>query len=413
LKVLILRPNYFPEIAGGTRLAVDLVEDLVSNGIEVVLVAPFPFRADEETKEKYKNLKVETLHEGKLKIIRIDISANENSLISRAWRYLAITVVMFWKGLGMKNIDAIMSISMPPLLGPVSVLLGKIKKKPVLYWEQDVVSESLISTGVASKGIKKRILYTAARFLEEISSKGSDHIVTISKKFMDRHIVKEKSKEKVDLIYNWIDTNQLVPIPRADNILFERYELDPNAFYVTYCGNLGNAQNVEILIEVAEHLRHIEDLKFVIFGNGVKQKFIEDRLHNSDVSNVNLFPLLPLKEASYVYSLGDIGIVVGKSGTSFNGFPSKTWSIMAAGQSLISSFDIDSELSELVRENEVGIAVPPEDPTALTDAILDLYDDREKVIRFGSKGREYVCKHLSRNEATSRFVDIFRNMTGS
>ena len=52
MKVLMLRPSYVPEISGGTHLAVDLVEDMIANDIEVILVVPAPFRVDDKVKEE-------------------------------------------------------------------------------------------------------------------------------------------------------------------------------------------------------------------------------------------------------------------------------------------------------------------------------------------------------------------------
>ncbi|MBY6052627.1 glycosyltransferase family 4 protein [Cytobacillus firmus] len=413
MKVLILRPSYVPEISGGTHLAVDLVEDMIANDIEVILVVPAPFRADDKVKEEYRNLKTEKQFDDKLIIHRINIFAGEKSLFSRALRMFLLTVGMFIQSLKTKNVDLIMSHSMPPFLGPISTLLGKIKKVPVLYWEQDIVSESLITTGVASKGMKKKLFYSFAKNLEKISSKGSDHIITISEDFRKRQISMGKPEDKVDVVYNWIDTNQLKPIPRRNNLMFQRYNLDPNNFYVTYCGNLGIPQNVEILVDAAKELQHIKDLRFLIFGNGVRKETISNYINNSGANNIKLLPLQPLEEASHVYSVGEVGVVIGRKGTARNGFPSKTWSIMSAGQAIISCFDIDSELSNFVREGECGIAVHPDDPIALKNAILELYNNPLQTKEYGRNARNYVSSKFSRDAATENIINIAKELEQS
>lgn len=410
MRILMFRPSHYPEIAGGTHLGIDLIEDIINSGHEVVLVTPAPWRVSEEVKNKYKEMKTEVQYDGKLIIHRVYVSANEKSLISRAIRMFLLTVGMAIRGVKEKNIDIIMSHSMPVFIGPTSVLISRIKKLPVLYLESDVVSESLISTGVVKKGMKRKIMYSFGKFLEKASLKGSDYIVTVSSLFKERNIRNGIPENKIEVIHNWIDTDKVKPIERNQNFLFERFKLDRRKFYVTYCGNLGLPQNVEILIDAAKDLEHIEDLEFVIIGNGVRKQFVEDYISRLDVKNVKLFPLQPLEEVSYVYSLGDVGVVIGKSGTSKNGFPSKTWTMMAAGQAIISCFDIDSELSKAVENGNCGIALEPDNSLKLKDAILTMYENKDYAYQCGLNAREYVAKKNSRKMATKKYINALEKI---
>jgi colanic acid biosynthesis glycosyl transferase WcaI len=410
MKILMFRPSHYPEIAGGTHLGIDLIDDLINSGHEVILVTPSPWRVSEEIKNKYKQMKTEVQYGGKLIIRRVYISANEKSLVSRAIRMFLLTFGMAIKGIKEKDVDIIMSHSMPVFIGPTSVLISRIKKLPLLYLESDVVSESLISTGVVKKGVKMKVMYSLGKFLENISLRGSNHIITVSNLFKERNIQNGIPESKIETIHNWIDTNKVKPIDRHQNFIFDRFNLDRRKFYVTYCGNLGLPQNVEILIEAAKELEYIEDLEFVIFGNGVRKKFIEEYINKLNAKNVKLFPLQPLEEVAYVYSLGDVGVVLGKSGTSKNGFPSKTWTMMAAGQAIISCFDIDSELSEAVKMGNCGIALEPDEPEKLRKAILKMYEEKDFTRQCGLNAREYVVTNNSRKIATKKYIDALEQL---
>ena len=410
MKILMFRPSHYPEIAGGTHLGIDLIEDIINSGHEVVLITPAPWRVTEEIKNKYKDIKTEIQYDGKLTIRRVYVSANEKSLLTRAIRMLLLTVGMALKALQEKNVDVIMSHSMPIFIGPTSVFISRIKKLPLLYLESDVVSESLISTDVVKKGIKRMLMYSLGKFLENISLKGSDHIVTVSNLFKERNIKNGISENKIEVIHNWIDTNKVKPIDRQQNFLFDRFKLDRKKFYVTYCGNLGLPQNVEIIIDAAKELEYISDLEIVIVGSGVRREFIKDYIEKSNVKNVKLFPLQPLEEVSYVYSLGNVGVVIGKSGTSKNGFPSKTWTMMAAGQAIISCFDIDSELSQAVTEGKCGIALEPDNSEKLKNAIVDMYANNEYAYQCGLNSRKYVIENYSRKVATRKYINILEKI---
>lgn len=410
MKILMLRPSYYPQISGGTHLAMDLVEDLIKDGHKVKLIVPMPTRMEQTIIDEYKNKKTELLYDGNLEIVRLTNRFSEKNIVLRAFRMLNTAFKMFRYIIKEKDIDVIFSHSMPIFLGPLSVIGGKLKKIPVIYWEQDIVSESIISTNIAGKGFKRKILYGFARRLEKKTSKKCTHIITISNKFKQRQLELKKPEDRIDVVYNWIDTDEVYPVERKDNYLFDKFNLDRTKFYVTYCGNLGIPQNVEILIDAAKALNDIKDLQIVIFGNGVRKNKIEEYLKESGTDNCILLPLQPIEETKFVYSLGDVGVVIGRKGTSNNGFPSKTWSILAAGQAMISCFDVDSELSNFVKEGICGISVEPDSAEELKKAILNMYENREKTKQYGINSRKYVIEKFSRKIATKKIIDIINNV---
>ena len=267
------------------------------------------------------------------------------------------------------------------------------------------MSESLISTGIfGSGGFKRKVLYKAAKMIEKISEKKSTHIITISEQFRNMHLDQGAAPDKVSVVYNWIDTQQIMPIPSEQNPLFDELGIDRDRFTVTYCGNLGVPQNVEIMIDAAEILQDELPVQFVILGGGSREQKIMQYVKEKALNNLKLFPLQPLERAGLVYNLGQVGLVIGKAGTSRNGFPSKTWSIMAAGQTMIACFDTDSELCHFVQEGDCGIAVEPDSPEALAQAIRVLYEDQDACAQKGRNARAYVVERFGRSAATEKII---------
>lgn len=403
MKVLMLRPSYRPEISGGTHLAIDLVTDFIKAGHEVEVITPisskYADKVDIETDECI--------------VHRISSKYTSQNVLTRILRYLDISLKMYRTAKKIKC-DLIMTHSMPPLLGPLGARAGKKKKVPVLYWEQDIVSESLISTGIFGKsGIKKKLMYATARKLEKLTEMGSTHIITISDLFRKMHLDRGVNQDKVSVVYNWIDTNQVYPVDRAENPLFEELNIPRNKFIVSYCGNLGVPQNVEIMVDAAKKLEMEEKLLFVIFGGGSREEYIEKYVASKKPRNIMMFPLQPLERSQYVYSVGDVGLVIGREGTSKNGFPSKTWSIMAAGQAMIACFDQDSELTAFVKGGECGIAIKPDSPDLLAETVKFMFSNQDMVKKMGKNARSFVNDHFSRERATQKIITISENIVNS
>ena len=70
-------------------------------------------------------------------------------------------------------------------------------------------------------------------------------------------------EEKIEIVYNWINEDEVVSIPREENKLCEKYGIGKDKFIVTYSGNIGHSQNIEMLAQAAEML---QDKKDILFG---------------------------------------------------------------------------------------------------------------------------------------------------
>lgn len=398
MKLVMLRPSYNPEISGGTHLAMDLVSDLIKSGIEVEVVTPISKRYIEKVNELLDGCKVH----------RITTKYEKKNLISRLLRYFDVSFKMYRKASNI-DCDIYMTHSMPPLLGPLGARLGRKRKKPVVYWEQDIVSNSLISTGLFGKpGFKQKLMFNIALKLEKITEKKSSKIITISEHFKNIHIKRGVTNNKVDVVYNWIDIEQVYPVKRNDNPLFDKLGIPKDKFIVSYCGNLGVPQNVEILVDAAEMLKDYEDIFFVIIGGGSREEYIGNYVKEKKLSNIGLYPLQPLNCSHYVYSIGDVGTIVGKSGTSHNGFPSKTWSIMAAGQAVIASFDLDSELCSFVEQGNCGLTIKPNSSNEMKDAVLYLFNNKNLTKEMSLNARKYVLSKFGRTNSTEKIIEIIK-----
>jgi len=215
-------------------------------------------------------------------------------------------------------------------------------------------------------------------------------------------------ESKIEVVYNWVDQNAVVDIPRSENILFDRYGLDRSKFYITYNGNIGLTQNMDMLLEVAKALESNEDIQFVLVGNGAYLEDVKRIIAERNVQNVTLLPFQPYEEISHVFSLGDVSLVISKPGVGANSVPSKTWSIMSASRPVLANFD-ENELKSIIEKNDCGIFTKAGDMVAFTDAILKLYNDRELCREMGKNGRKFVMENLTKEVGTQKYVDVIRS----
>lgn len=409
MKVLFLPAYYYPETAASSYLGDNLREALCANECTIELHAPTPTRGiSEEERIEYckKKHRYETLFDGKLSIHRFPLFAENKNPLLRALRYVICWTKQFYYALTAKELDCLFLASTPPIQGTIGAFIKCFKQVPFVYNLQDIFPDSLVNNGLAKKG---GVLWKIGRVIENFTYKHADKIIVISEDFKKNIMAKGVPEEKIVVVYNWVDQHAVVDIPRDQNKLFDAYGLDRNKFYITYNGNIGLSQNMDMLLEVAKSLRTNPDIQFVLVGNGAYLDEVKRIVAENQLDNVHLLPFQPYEDISHVFSLGDVSLVISKPGTGAASVPSKTWSIMSASRPVLANFD-ENELKEIVNKHRCGIFTKAGDKEAFVEGILRLYNDRELCKEYGRNGRQFVMDNLTREVGTGKYVEVIKSV---
>lgn len=412
MKILRLNAYFEPEITAASHLMDDLYEGFVKNKIICHIITPEPTRGiSEKVRKEYKKKRNEKLMNGYLEVERFAMIREGSNPILRAFRYLMCSVAHYYKGINEEDVDVIFSGSTPPTNGMISALVSrklskKYKKKVRFVYElQDIFPDSLVNAKLTSKG---SLLWKIGRKIENFTYLYADDIIVPTIE-MKRNLIKKKVEaKKISVISNWIDCEAVKPINKNENFLFDELGVSKSDFIVVYAGNLGEAQGADIILKVADELSEYDKIKFVVFGGGSYFQEVKEKANN--MRNVIIRSLLPVEYVSYVYSLGDVALITCKKGTGQAAMPSKTWSIMACNTPIIASFDLDSELSNILKKSSAGICVEPENVIELKSSILDYYKLKENGLEEKNYcGRKYVEKYASKTYCVNKYVDVILN----
>ncbi len=405
MRILQIPGYFFPEKAASIYLEDNRQDAFSKAGFYTVVYTSRPQRGlSEEEYQEYKKKKVEMMYDNHVEVHRFAMYREGKNPVFRGLRYFLISTIQFWKGIWAKNIDLIYVASTPPTQGALAALIKKIKRVPFVYNLQDIFPDSLVGTGLAKKD---GFLWKIGRIVENFTYKNADKIIVISQDFKKNIMTKGVPEDKIIVVYNWVDQNAVKDIPRSENKLFDKYNLDRNKFYVTYNGNIGLTQNMDMLLEVAKALEANEDIQFVLVGNGTYIEQVKQIVADRNISNVHLLPFQPYEDISHVFSLGDVSLVISKPGVGENSVPSKTWSIMSASRPVLANFD-ENELKSIIADNNCGIFTKAGDKVAFTDAILKLYNDRKLCKEMGKNGRQFVMDNLTKEIGTRKYVEVVK-----
>ena len=424
MKILFLSAYSFPENAASSYLTENRNQAFIEAGFGIVNYTPVPTRGvDDVTRKLYSSqLKHEILYDGEMSVHRFSLMKEMKNPLFRAVRYFFSSIKQLFLGIfakDAKQCELLFIGSTPPIQG---MMAKKIRRIPMVYVVQDIFPDSLVGTGMTHRG---SLLWKIGRMIENYTYRNVDKIIVISQDFKRNIMAKGVPEEKIEVIYNWVDQNAVVDIPREQNKLFDMYNLDRSKFYVTYNGNIGLTQNMEMLCDVARELESSHpDIHFVLLGNGAYWDTLVEKLRGLrkeqrvkapdgteaiTFGNITLLPFQPYEDIAHVFSLGDVSLVISKPGVGANSVPSKTWSIMSAARPVLANFD-ENELKSIIADNKCGIFTKAGDRESFRDAIVYLFNNRELCKEFGANGRKFVMDNLTKEVGTQKYVDVIKSV---
>ena len=281
-------------------------------------------------------------------------------------------------------------------------LLSKKYKTPFIMEVRDLWPQTLIDMGVSKwhpfvilLGILERFLY-----------KRSDKIITLL----------PKANEYIEKLN--VPEDKIVWIPNGVNL--ERFNFSEDnsnlkhnnvSFLITYTGAIGKANNLEILIEVAEKLnKNYPEIKFLVVGDGPEKEKLVRIAMEKNLNNIEFNALVPKNEVSKILYKSDALILLlrnsplYKYGISLN----KLFDYLASGKPIIFS---SNSINNPVEEAKAGITVPPDNPEKLAEAIIMLYKmSEEERAEMGRNGKSYVEKYYSIPVLVDKLESVIRSL---
>ncbi|MEH2282479.1 MAG: glycosyltransferase family 4 protein [Nostoc sp.] len=407
MRILIYSYNYYPEPIGIAPLMTELAEGLVKRGHEVRVVTAMPNYPERQIYQEYRGKWYLNEYKNGVQIQRSYVWIRpQPNLLDRVLLDASFVVTSFVPALIGWRPDVILSTS-PSLPSCVPVaLLGWLRACPVILNLQDILPEAAVHVGL----LKNKLLIQLFTLLEKFAYRSASKISVIADGFVENLRSKGVEADKIVQIPNWVDVNFIRPLPKENNPFRAAHNLN-GKFVVLYSGNIALTQGLESVVKAASVLRHISDIVFVIVGEAKGLQRLQQECLDCGADNVLLLPFQPRKDLPQMLAAADVGLVVQKKNVvSFN-MPSKIQVLLASGGALVASVPDNGTAARAIRQSGGGVIVPPEDPQALAIAILDLYQNPEKVKTLGYKSRQYAVEQYAFEQALNQYESLCYSLT--
>jgi colanic acid biosynthesis glycosyl transferase WcaI len=358
-------------------------------------------------KPKWGRLLLQSTYEG-IPVYHARVRAKGSRIFVRFFDYIRFPVLATMAGICLcKPFDLVFACTPPPTLGLGAVIVAAFRRRPLIYNVQEIYPDIAVSLGV----FKNRALIQLIEWLERLIYTRAEVVVVISECFRQKLLAKGVPEEKLRVIPNFIDVDFIQPLSRVNSFSVEHALI--NQFVVLYAGNLGLTLDLETIIGAADKLRLVQEICFLIVGDGVRREWFVESLERSGAMNVRLLPQQPWSEVPKIYASSDVCVIPQRPGTAYGTFPSKIYTIMAAGRPVIVSAESDTELASIVTHAQCGKVVPPGNPAALARAIMNFYEEREGLAEMGRRGRNFTVQHHSAQVVAQQYHKLAREIVSA
>lgn len=158
----------------------------------------------------------------------------------------------------------------------------------------------------------------------------------------------------IKVIPLWSTLLNLKPLHKSENPFSIEHGFQEK-FVVQYSGNIGEGQNIEILIEVARRLSEHDKIHFLIIGRGTKVPKLKQLVSSYKLNNITILPFQPPETIKYSLANADLGIVMVEGVAGSSSLPSKTFNMMAVGTPILAIAPESSELAMLIKNHNNGV----------------------------------------------------------
>lgn len=393
MKILYLH-QYFktPQEPGGTR-SYWISRELLSRGHEVTMIA------GRQNREKNREVKI---IDG-IKVVYFNAPYdNAMGMTRRVTTFLKFMFWSTWELLNQKKVDLVIVTSPPLSVGFPVLIQSLFNKAPFLFEVRDLWPEVLVQMGKLKNPILKKIAYA---FEKQIYKKAR-HVVALSPGMKEGIVTTGVAPQKVSVISNMAKIDRFWP--RAKDIfIFEKFKLNPTSFKVIYFGTLGYANGLDNFVNAAKlaRLKHIEDIDFVLIGNGAMKIRYEEAKNKEEINHLMIHDTLPMDEISELVNACDVSYVgfshvpVLKTNSS-----NKFFDTLSAGKPVIINYD--GWMKDIIEKGECGIAVHPTDPDDLLKGIIALKENPETVKKMGQNARRLAETQYDKSILCRKFADV-------
>ena len=313
-----------------------------------------------------------------------------------------------------KNFDIIHGHSGYSMLGLITGIGGRITKVPSIH---SIYSPIQPITG------HNIVMSFSNKILSKFYLSQLNKIIAVSKNVRDSLISAELPQYKIEMMPPGIDTKMYNPSISGGDVR-KYFGIGSDQPLLLYVGNLTEIKGIHVLIEALRIIiKQFPDVKLLIALNMPLSKYeeedstglydmegafeIKEKMKSYGLNN-NVIPLGIVRNMPQIMAASDVFITPFLNTVGVVDYPTSLLEAMAVGKPVIATRV--GGIPEIVKPNENGILVEPNNIDELVNAIMYMLNNKEEAKRKGLEGAKLVFEKFRTEIVVDKLERIYEEV---
>jgi colanic acid biosynthesis glycosyl transferase WcaI len=401
VNILIVSQYFWPE---NFRIN-DLTQELIRRGHHVSVMTGVPNYPDGAVFEEFRRDRKAFDEYAGAKVIRVPMLARGRGALRLFLNYLSFVMgaCLFgpWRLRGVRADVVFVFEPSPVTVGLPALLLGRIKRAPVVFWALDLWPETLSAIGVVRSPRVLAWVGHLVRFIYErctlVLGQSKGFLTSIAKYCSDA--------SKIRYFPSWAEE----VFQDSEQSLASEVPVRPGVFNVVFAGNVGDAQDMPAVVEAADLLRHNMAIRWLIVGDGRRSAWLAQEVERRGLQErVLLIGRFGVERMPSFYAHADALLVSLKRDPVFSmTIPGKVQSYLMAGVPVLGM--LDGEGAQVISDANAGLVCSAGDSAGLASAVLKLAAmSRNERDALGANGRAFAQREFGRDSLMDRLESLLQ-----
>lgn len=173
-----------------------------------------------------------------------------------------------------------------------------------------------------------------------------------------------------------------------------------------YIGNMGVAQGMDILIDLAEALEDRDDIGFLFVGRGSEVSRLIEKVKSREISNTLFFEEINSREMPGLLAQCFIGLLALDPRHKTHNIPGKFLTYLLAGLPVLARVNQGTDLMRLINSKGVGRALDSASPEPLCQFLKQLIEHQDEYGAMAERCRSLATMMFSSTNAANQIVGV-------
>jgi glycosyltransferase involved in cell wall biosynthesis len=179
-----------------------------------------------------------------------------------------------------------------------------------------------------------------------------------------------------------------------------------------YSGTLGMKHNPEILLNVALHYQHNNEVRVVIISEGIGAEWLKSKKDEFKLNNLLIIDFQPFNLLPMILSTADVFIAILEPSAGIFSVPSKVLTYLCFKRPILMAVPAENLSAKIVSMYNLGSVVHPANLELIMFEMDKLIKDSSLKKKMGENALNYAKKHFNINRICDLFEGIVRNTEG-